>query len=132
MDLQLMDYRNSSKCASAPPLCFRNAASSTRPGSGGHVRLFNGRGRLFYERDLLWDRVAGDLKRDLLFRCTGSPPLMTTSTRTRLCIRPSRPPATCWQAASSVSSRTRPSPMKITASSCYSGKAAVVWCKDGV
>lgn len=47
MDLQLMDYRNSSKCASAPPLCFRNAASSARPGSGGHVRLFNGRGRLF-------------------------------------------------------------------------------------
>lgn len=29
MDLQLMDYRNSSKCASAPPLCFRNAAPST-------------------------------------------------------------------------------------------------------
>lgn len=28
MDLQLMDYRNSSKCASAPPLCFRNAAPS--------------------------------------------------------------------------------------------------------
>lgn len=46
MDLQLMDYRNSSKCASAPPLCFRNAASSARPGSGGHVRPFNGRGRL--------------------------------------------------------------------------------------
>lgn len=103
MDLQLMDYRNSSKCASAnPALCFPNAAAPW----GRHVRRRkNARRRSPVYRGYLCCR----LTRALLFlaRCTAPPPPMTTSTRTPLCIRPSRLLGICWPAASLVSWRHR-------------------------
>lgn len=98
MDLQLMDYRNSSKCASAsPPLCFPNAAPSG-------VTCHSVDGACFMKVVRVPEVAATSRSRStLLARCTAPPPLMTTSTRTPLCIRPSSLLEICWPAASSVS-----------------------------
>lgn len=109
MDLQLMDYRNSSKCASA--LCFvfvilflRHALAVFTCATGRLVyRIQTHRDSLFmyiiYGSELFPNKA---IKQALFFRFMGSLPLMTTSTRTHLYIHPSRPPAMCWQAPSLV------------------------------
>lgn len=101
MDLQLMDYRNSSKCASAnPSACFRNAA----PSGVTCASVNTGRRRCRKVIYVPGVTVTSHTCSPLLARCLAPPPLMMTSTRTPLCIRPSRVLEICLPAASSVSS----------------------------
>lgn len=104
MDLQLMDYRNSSKCASA--LCFVSLILLLQLALAAFTCAIQTHRKSLFVYIMLWFKVAFQqfLKQALLFRFMGSLPLMTTSTRTHLYIRPPRSPAMCLQAPSLVSS----------------------------